>query len=392
MAASKPNFAFQCIDNAITRGVPRSSYINALGENFADMEPWLIPIEGLAQQYVCKNTAKSGCRYRVVEHANGTLVGVCDEGRCGRREFAREELIRYRPDFARFRAELARLMGIRLEPYRGDAIWLIPVGDLAVGRDHYAVKLAGGANPQVLMEFLQKLWIEASQPQLILLASRLSATPELSAFLRKAQWGEFVLEPHMELKARALQWKPGSESHWLQCKRGLLTPEAAREEEGRTFLAMIEERIAQLDRGIGKLKAENAQLKDTLVGQFSTISQKVDAEYFYWILTVMATGSVSRAATALKMANSTFDEKLKRYRDRGGIYETLYQLCQVRRKGLGTKKLEQFNEGYLRHQQGGGSGPEVDLMRDVVDALEAQDEKNWPSVRDELLALLKEAT
>lgn len=390
MVPTRMNSVFQCLDQSIGHAFLRKLWEDVLKERFLEIEPWLIPSQHRAAKVACEHTKSRHCSYRVVEHENGPLVGVCDEGRCQRRVFAPEELVQYQPNFSRLRTEFARLL--ELEPDRSEPPQanILPVGKLTLGRDRLEVKLVGGLNPSSLPEILTRLLDVRGPRQVILLASSYGGKAPLLDFIYRVGWQFHDIEHSFVLQPRSLRWSPGAQARWLEFKRGLLPAEAARDEEGRQFLAMIEEKLALLDRGIRDLQSENVTLKQSLASQFSAISQKVDPEYFHWILSIMATGSVSAAASMLGIANSTFDEKLKRYRDRGGTYRILFDLLEVRRKGLGSKKLEHFNESYLRHQQANDQTSETALLREVIEALEAQDEGTWPAIRDELLALLRE--
>lgn len=392
MVATRMNSVFQCLDQSVGHAFRWDSWRGLLKERFGEIEPWLQPTERLASKVPCERTRLQNCSYRIVEHANGTFAGVCDEGRCRRREFEKPELVLYQPNLARFRLELARLL--ELEPDRSEPPQanILPIGKMTLGKDRLEVKLVGGLNPSSLPETLMRLLHVRGPKQVILIASSYGGKAPLKDFLYRVGWHCYEIEHSFTLQPRRLDWSPGAQAHWLNFKRDLLPPEAAREEDGRQFLAMIEEKLALLDQGIRDLQTENAMLKESLAGQFTSIARKVEPEYFHWILSIMAAGSVSAAAGMLGIANSTFNEKLKRHRDRGGIYRTLFDLLEIRRKGLGTKKLEHFNEDYLRHQQESGRANDTELLREVIEALEAQDEGTWPAIRDELLTLLREQT
>jgi hypothetical protein len=390
MAANKMNSVFQCIDQCIGHAFRRDQWQGILKERFSEIEPWLIPSGRRSETFGCARSPH--CHYRIVEHADGSFVGVCDEGRCDRRPFAPEELVQYHPNFARFRLELARLL--ELEPDRSEPPQpnVLPIGKMTLGKDRMEVKLVGGLNPGYLPQILMRFLNVRGPRQIILLASSYDGKADLKDFVYRVGWNCYEIEHSFTLSPRSLDWSSGAQAQWLTFKRSLLPPDVAREEDGRKFLAMIEEKLALLDKGIRNLQTENTVLKEDLAGHFISIARKVEPEYFHWILAIMAAGSVSAAAGMLDVANSTFNEKLKRYRDRGGIYRTLFDLLQIRRKGLGTRKLERFNEDYMLHQRATEDSNETDLLREVIDALEAQDEATWPAIRDELLTILKEQT
>lgn len=156
------------------------------------------------------------------------------------------------------------------------------------------------------------------------------------------------------------------------------------------MLGLVRQGFSELGKDLDGLKEENARLKEELVHQLERIASEVEPEYFHWILTIMGCGSVMAASKVLKMPNSSLSRQLKLYLKRGGLYRTLYGLLEIRRRGYGRKKLEQFNEAYLRHQA--QPSPEADtlLLKEIFEALQAQNSHNWELLRDEVLELLKE--
>jgi len=137
------------------------------------------------------------------------------------------------------------------------------------------------------------------------------------------------------------------------------------------------------------LEAENALLKQHLVRSLVDITRRVEPEFFHWILVILAKGSVSGAAKSLNLKNSTFDEQLKQYMKKDRVHQTLYSLVTVRRKGLGRKSIEGFNEVFLGHQRPGPNDAD-ELLRQVLDGLEALDPKNFKPMVNELTTLLRE--
>ena len=56
------------------------------------LRPYLAPLPTRATTLPCERTFRGcGCRYRIVEHDDDTIVGICDEGRCERRSFTTDE-------------------------------------------------------------------------------------------------------------------------------------------------------------------------------------------------------------------------------------------------------------------------------------------------------------
>ena len=64
--------------------------------NLALLRPFLTPRDRRATSKPCDRTFEGhGCRYRIVEHDDDTIVGICDEGHCERRAFTADEIVLY---------------------------------------------------------------------------------------------------------------------------------------------------------------------------------------------------------------------------------------------------------------------------------------------------------
>lgn len=145
-------------------------------------------------------------------------------------------------------------------------------------------------------------------------------------------------------------------------------------------------RIDSVGRRFSDLEVENERLKGDLAKMIANIASQVDPEYFKWIYMVLASGSVSKASTALNIPNSTFDKDLKNYSARGGMYKTLFDLIKVRR-GCGVKSIEGYNPEFVEHQ--GEACRDPGAIKDLLCGLEALNAANWKQVRDELIDLVK---
>jgi hypothetical protein len=135
-----------------------------------------------------------------------------------------------------------------------------------------------------------------------------------------------------------------------------------------------------------RLKAENEQLKGQLAQVIANIARQVDSEYFKWIYMILASGSVSKAAAALKIPNSSFAKRLKTCAARGGLYRMLFDLTAVR-KGCGIKSIEGYNPEFAGHQA--AALQTTDAVQELLDGLEALNAANWQKLRDELIELVR---
>ena len=153
----------------------------------------------------------------------------------------------------------------------------------------------------------------------------------------------------------------------------------------RDVIRHFDRRLDTLGVEYSDLKRENEVMKKNLADQLVAIGHKVDPEFFRWIIVILATGSVNAASKKLGIPNSSFDQKLRGFVARGGLYRTLFGLLGIRKNGVGVKGIEHFNEDYEKHQMDRGSDAASSLLPDILDALEQMNEKNWPKVRSEMI-------
>ncbi len=148
----------------------------------------------------------------------------------------------------------------------------------------------------------------------------------------------------------------------------------------------IDSRMDSVGRKFADLEAENERLKGDMAKIIANIASQVDPEYFKWIYIVLASGSVSKAASALDIPNSTFAKRLKDGSARGGLYQTLFDLT-TKRKGCGVKSVEHYNPEFAAHQS--SDFQTVDSVQELLNGLEALNAANWQKMRGELIELVR---
>lgn len=156
----------------------------------------------------------------------------------------------------------------------------------------------------------------------------------------------------------------------------------------RDLKGHLDQQLGALGEHVTRMAQENDLLKQGLAKALGDIGRQVEPEFLTWIFTILGQGSVSGAARSLDMPKSSFDQRLKEYVERGGLYRLLYSIVAIRRQGLGQKPVARFDEMFARHQPAATeSGPA--LWRDLIDGLESLNASNWQRVGAELIALLR---
>jgi hypothetical protein len=155
--------------------------------------------------------------------------------------------------------------------------------------------------------------------------------------------------------------------------------------------AHLAPRLDSLGHEFADLQQENVVLKQNLAQMLANLAQRVDPEFFQWVYVIMGTGSVNAAAQKLKIKQTTFHQRFQAYVARGGLYRMLYKMLGIRRKGVGQKSMERYNEALGEHQRGiAATATDEADWRQMLDGLEDMNPKNWSAIRDELIELVRE--
>ena len=352
---------------------PLAWWKHFLGSGFDTVRPFLIPCVGVAgDSYPCPD---SGVRLTLREASGGYVAfptGDAAEDATDRL-LTWEDVQAWRLDQDALRRFLASALGFALGPSdgNGDSIQLAGFCDRHGGRKRVYLCHADGTEAAVRA------------------ASDAARTPEAGCLV----FPDRHLGAEQVLKARGVAMVVMAEC--LTLEGGGLKGDcgeacrAMRTDITNTELkAHLDIRFDGVGRKFADLEQENAALKQDLAQVLANIAQQVEPEFFQWIFVILGTGSVNAAALKLKIPGSTFADRVKEYVDRGGRYATLYSLVGVRKKGAGRKRIERFNELFDEHQ-GAQAVPQPNMLRELLDGLEALNMSNWKAMRGELIEIVK---
>lgn len=159
----------------------------ALGDEFPLVQRYLAPVPGLSPIASCERSRQTACNYRIVEHQDGSLVGICDEGRCPRRIFDRAELIRFEPQDRRIMEEVGRLLRLPFNP----APLGLPGASLFLGNLPGTATLpvqilfTRQSSPQDFRTFVERQILADRAPFILLSPTLRHMTPEVAALLQR---------------------------------------------------------------------------------------------------------------------------------------------------------------------------------------------------------------
>ena len=162
---------------------------------------FLMPVPGIVDSVACDNTHKGHhCKYRIVEHEDGQIVGICDLGYCPRTTFAREDLAKFAMDGAGIARGLAQVLKITpgIIPLSGPGQNL-RLGSL-LGRTSVPVVFSRQRASSDLEHFLISYFAEHTQPIVLLLPTARKLTDKAATILQHKNSHFYILEGNLELK------------------------------------------------------------------------------------------------------------------------------------------------------------------------------------------------
>jgi hypothetical protein len=177
--------------------------------DLALLRPYLSPRAKRATSKPCVETFKGhGCRYRIVEHDDDTIVGICDEGRCEKRAFTADEIVLHGFNDRKLATDIARALGVSpvAEPLDGTPGVLHIASLLGSGGQSVLVLLIRAGCAIRLLQCLQKLSYDRREGGLILLLPTDSSLGQAPCdFAEKRRWPFFILDEHLFFRPQGIQ-------------------------------------------------------------------------------------------------------------------------------------------------------------------------------------------
>ena len=209
---------WRSLETAVNGGTRLEVWDRVLGDSVSTR--FLLPVGGIVGSVGCVRTlAGHNCRYRIVEHDDGDVVGVCDEGYCARRSFTREDLAKFDLDADKIARGLSHALnitpGIRQLGYPGINL---AIGSLP-GTKQIPVLLCRQFGSDELERFLANYFAEQNQAILLLLPTARRLSDRVVTILRLRDSHYFVLEDNLELQGAGagFELSDAGRSAWRDC-------------------------------------------------------------------------------------------------------------------------------------------------------------------------------
>jgi hypothetical protein len=212
---SKPNAFWQLLESPARTGRPLSTWKLALREEFELVASYIVPTGALATTMPCARTfAGHFCSYRIVEHEDGTFAGVCDEGRCPRRVFQREELAQHAIDEDRLAKELTTLLGITPSPQEVEGVGRSRRLGFLKGEERIPVILTTQWTVPDCNRFLADFYADRSGRVLWIFSTGRRLDDKSQRILSKQEAVVFTIDGHFEIESGALKLLPEGVKDW----------------------------------------------------------------------------------------------------------------------------------------------------------------------------------
>jgi len=212
---SKPNAFWQLLESPARTGRPLSTWKLALREEYELVQSYIVPTGALATTMPCARTfAGHFCSYRIVEHENGTFAGVCDEGRCPRRIFQREELAQHAIDEDRLAKELTALLAITPSPQEVDGVGRSRRLGFLKGEERIPVILTTQWTVEDCNRFLADFYADRSGRVMWIFPTGRRLDDKSQRILSKQEAVVFTIDGHFEIENGLIKLLPEGAKDW----------------------------------------------------------------------------------------------------------------------------------------------------------------------------------
>jgi len=192
-------------------------------EDFKEFQTYLLPSGERSKYVACQRTYEGSGWYRIVEHEDGLIVGVCDEGECERKVFKREELARFEIDRKGLAEQIANLLEISrhyVEIGHYSDSFTARLGSLGVKR--LPVLLTIQRHAENFEETLRNWFVMNPEPVLFIMPTTRSLSERAQQILNTHRSFVFTLDDNVAVRRDGLAFTADGQDAWLDM-RGQIT-------------------------------------------------------------------------------------------------------------------------------------------------------------------------
>lgn len=149
------------------------------------------------------------------------------------------------------------------------------------------------------------------------------------------------------------------------------------------------QKLDDVGRHVIQVEAENQQLRKRFLETLKLVAKQVEPDYFYWIIVILAKGSVSGAAIHLGIPTSTFDGRVKKRSLKSRVHSMLFEMVDVRRKGMGAPQIPGFDQVFNDRNESDVLNDEA-FLNQLLSGLRSLDENKFDPMLKTLIRLVED--
>jgi len=402
MKPDRPQGIWHCLDVMPTYGAVLAEWRQLLGHDFEPAVKFLVPTNRQAESYPCTHFYKCGCKHMVSRQDNDHFVAICqcETNTCPPIPIQPTDLIVHELAVRKFCEALRYVFGFNAGT--GAASHGATIGVYSpINASVYFER------PQDDLRFLNNvtgLLNSGTSPFILLTPSRSHYSAAIEATLKQAGC---LLMPCSFYLSMA---HDGS-LRLIQPIEDLLTVFRNRQVEGQNLVRVVESirtDIHTVATNANDLRKENEELRALADGGFLKFATKVSADDFRIFAAIMVGGNRKKAAFDLEIPERTLYSRVELWPTKGPEYKRMLNLVEWRKKQgrqitvrledsiAGTENTNHtenpklLSETLASIRANPDSNNHEAFLRDILEALSAQNPTNWNKIQAELIQIIRE--
>ena len=381
-----------------------------LGADFENFRNFLRATDELALEYPCTNRPACGCRHEVVP-LRMVAACRCEPRDCESIALEPKDVLVHALNTRKFCAAIRGVLGFEAPPDENAVIdgtrgtW--PVGTYRQTRS--PVFLTMRLTEAEFVAELERLIRGAGEPFVLLAPTEQHKTAIVQGILQRERCAFVPLSACLALDGpgRFAIMDPVTNP-----TRAILDRFSARLAEGSGLVKTVEKIGRDIEAVVKRDYEQNKEIENLhrlAADGYLNFIRSVDPRDFCCFAFIMAYGDRAKAARELEMPARRFYERVGAWETRGPGYKRMFDLVTCRKQTLlkgtvplsaslqsgGVQKdaenpealgavLEQIRAGNLDQRD----YPQV--LQEILSALADMNVRNWPAIRDEVMAILRE--
>jgi hypothetical protein len=365
-------------------GAVMAEWTQQLGDELERAQPLLRLLPGLAASHPCMNLLGCAEPHRAEEIEPGRWEAVCSpELSCPPFQLERRDLFIFGLDTARLCGRIAGALGLSaVNGRKPGQVRAEMVGTYGAAGSPVYLMLPGDSGR--MMREVERLFGAQPDPFLLLTPTGAHCSHDVETMLRRQ------LCMHIALSSAAVLG-PGGALTAVAAVAPLLAEFVRRCGDGRGLVKTVERldrNVEAVARGNYELKREVDGLRQSQADGFFKFALRVDGEDFRAFAVIMALGNRKAAADFLKVPHRSFYDRVGKWSARGKEYKVLVRWIEWRKRS--GRKIKLRLEDSVQSGEPNDAPENPGTVGDVLDAIKADDNRDYPAILREILTALAE--